>query len=988
MAQNFATMTKTLKGLLLFAMTMLFACSDGGEDIPKAESKPEPEPEKPSLTISSTSDTTPVFDADGGEVTISFTASEAWSVSVTNNRADSWISVSPTNGEKGEASITIATTPNDSYDERNATITIECGEASESIVVSQKQLDALIVSSNKCEVNADGGVFDVEIKSNINYKVEVKDDWIKKVESRGLSTTTLEFSVEKNPTDDIREGEIVISSGAFTEVIKVYQGYHDFITLTQREFDIPSDGGILDIEIKSTVDYEMTILKGEDWISEDMSRAASTHTHHIIVSPNETYDVREAQIVFADKQNTTLADTVTIRQAYKDAILVADTEYLMEIGGGALDFKVQATIDFDISIDVDWIKQAESRGLTEHSLFFDVEPNEADKGREGTITIKEKDGNLTQVILVKQKGWDDIPYLTFTAEAEQTFTMNNLESIILLEYSVGGGEWMELGTNAITFGGSYGSLRLRGISWYGTAFDNWSNYSTISFGNETKVSCTGDIRTLVGYGAYATNPMENIRFCNLFKDCTCLISAPELPSTTLSDCCYSGMFSGCTGLVEAPELPATTLSEGCYSCMFLGCTGLTEMPELPATTLANNCYGGMFSGCTGLAEIPELPAIILADYCYSSMFCGCTGLVEAPELPATTLSEGCYSDMFRGCTNLTAAPQLPAMALADNCYNYMFYECTNIISAPELPATILARGCYSGMFYGCTGLIKAPELPATTLANNCYVGMFSGCAGLVEAPKLLPATILKESCYSSMFYECVSLISAPIISAMSLEYNCCSHMFLGCTNLINAPELPATLLAESCYSYMFFGCINLISVPKILPATTLSESCYSSMFHGCTSLTYAPELPSITLSDGCYNCMFLGCTSLLEAPRLPATTLSESCYSGMFDGCTALTSTPELPATTLVESCYSNMFWGCSNLNKVTMLATDINARDCLNNWLLCVAPKGVFIKAPSMTSLPEGVSGIPVGWEVNDYDSIEEDNNIHMGGWTEEEEL
>jgi hypothetical protein len=37
--------------------------------------------------------------------------------------------------------------------------------------------------------------------------------------------------------------------------------------------------------------------------------------------------------------------------------------------------------------------------------------------------------------------------------------------------------------------------------------------------------------------------------------------------------------------------------------MFRGCTSLTTAPELPATTLASNCYHGMFQGCTSLAYI-------------------------------------------------------------------------------------------------------------------------------------------------------------------------------------------------------------------------------------------------------------------------------------------------------------------------------------------------------------------------------------------------
>ena len=178
------------------------------------------------------------------------------------------------------------------------------------------------------------------------------------------------------------------------------------------------------------------------------------------------------------------------------------------------------------------------------------------------------------------------------------------------------------------------------------------------------------------------------------------------------------------------DLEQTKLADYCYISMFRDCTGLTSAPELPATTLVASCYSSMFYGCTGLTSAPELPATTLATFCYTSMFRGCTGLTSAPELPATTLATSCYYHMFRGCTGLTSAPELPATTLATFCYTSMFYGCTGLTSAPELPATTLKTNCYASMFRDCTGLTSAPELPATTLAANCYYYMFRNCAKL------------------------------------------------------------------------------------------------------------------------------------------------------------------------------------------------------------------------------------------------------------------
>ena len=330
-----------------------------------------------------------------------------------------------------------------------------------------------------------------------------------------------------------------------------------------------------------------------------------------------------------------------------------------------------------------------------------------------------------------------------------------------------------------------------------------------------------------------------------------------------------------------------------------------------------------------------------SEHSFWQLFEGNNHLINAEHLilPATTLVDECYSRMFSGCTLLINGPALPATTLGIQCYRQMFYECNALTTVSILPANMLTDWCYESMFYNCISLEHAPELPAMTMTTQCYANMFQGCTSLTTAPSL-PATTLASYCYSGMFS--------------------------GCASLVTAPELPATTLADSCYSSMFKGCTSLTTSTE-LPATTLTENCYYEMFTNCTSLTTAPTLSAAMLAGNCYRSMFSGCTSLTTAPALPATTLEPACYYEMFAGCKSLIMGSVLPATTLLMNCYGNMFQGCSKLNSITMLATNISAKDCLSNWVSGVSSTGTFVKAPSMTSLPTGTSGIPSGWTVLD---------------------
>ena len=372
-------------------------------------------------------------------------------------------------------------------------------------------------------------------------------------------------------------------------------------------------------------------------------------------------------------------------------------------------------------------------------------------------------------------------YLLFSSASDFTLGVANATKNWdgRIEYSTDANNWATW-DGTTTLSSANKKLMLRGVGNSKICTTNSVNQSFVLTG-QSGIRCDGNIDMLLDYikaGAGRYISIGDKCFIGLFKGCTLLTKAPDLPRMNLSSSCYMQMFHGCTSLTSAPALPATSLQFNCYDGMFSGCTSLTAAPELPATTLLNGCYAQMFFGCTSLTAAPELPAAIIPSSCYKQMFLGCTSLTAAPELPATTLYTSCYEGMFKGCTSLTAAPALPATSLvyADKCYKSMFYGCTSLTAAPELPATTLYTSCYEEMFSSCTSLTTPPALPATTLTPNCYKGMFSGCTSLTTLPAL-PATTLASYCYMGMFSGCRSLTRFPSLPVLSLPTDCYQEMF-------------------------------------------------------------------------------------------------------------------------------------------------------------------------------------------------------------------
>ena len=225
------------------------------------------------------------------------------------------------------------------------------------------------------------------------------------------------------------------------------------------------------------------------------------------------------------------------------------------------------------------------------------------------ITVKDW---TTRTNIINGKA-EYFPYVTFKAKGEQKFYMyvaDKMKNYTFpnLEYSVNNGKWTSVVANeSVTFGGANGDLRLRGTNNInGTTSANLNqttydyDYSKICFSDgNVKVACEGNIRTLLDYKTYKTVNTNEARFYKLFYNCNELISAPELPATTLAKGCYWGMFYNCENLTFAPKLRATTLAERCYGSMFYGCTKLSTVTMLaPSTQITGKIFNWLYKAGT------------------------------------------------------------------------------------------------------------------------------------------------------------------------------------------------------------------------------------------------------------------------------------------------------------------------------------------------------------------------------------------------------
>jgi len=343
---------------------------------------------------------------------------------------------------------------------------------------------------------------------------------------------------------------------------------------------------------------------------------------------------------------------------------------------------------------------------------------------------------LLTALLVSGSAMAERDYLTFTCIKDgeivgRTSAVVGQDTLIkpVIEYSLNDGEWTAWNMSAIEMKAG-DVVKMKGNNPHG--FGGSTKYlgskrviNSLAFEIKTgQIAASGNIMSLIDGEKDGTKVIPSEVF-------DVDVTVGSFPMTlTVKPYAFLNMFNNCDSLVSAPELPATTLADSCYVFMFDRCASLTEAPALPATVLAPNCYKEMFRYCSSLVTAPTIAATTLAEKCCMKMFQYCTGLVDAPALLAETMVESCYQTMFDGCSSLKIAPALPATELAYACYSGMFQYCTSLTQAPVLSAMDLEPWCYSQMFVGDTSLVVAPELPATKLIDKCYWFMFGDCKNL------------------------------------------------------------------------------------------------------------------------------------------------------------------------------------------------------------------------------------------------------------------
>lgn len=253
----------------------------------------------------------------GGRFSIEVRSNVAVSVSIPADAG--WISRD--DAESVSSSIySFSVEANSSYDPRSTRISFVSAEngVSETLTVIQKKLGALILSSNRIDVDAEGGDRSFVIKSNLDYKLEVEESaasWIGINGTKALSDDTIILTIAPSREKEARSARISITAEDKSDCLTVYQtGYLPQLVLSDRTASLAAEGGSITVEVNPEVTVEMSIPAGAGWLHQSDARLTSRASFTIVADANTSYESRGATVTFTSRDYD-VSETVTIVQA-------------------------------------------------------------------------------------------------------------------------------------------------------------------------------------------------------------------------------------------------------------------------------------------------------------------------------------------------------------------------------------------------------------------------------------------------------------------------------------------------------------------------------------------------------------------------------------------------------------------------------------------------------------------------------------------------
>ena len=322
--------------------------------------------------------------------------------------------------------LSVTVRENDTYDDRQATITVTDPGDQTTITfkVMQKQNDAILkqndailIDGSTFVVPEEGGDINIKIQSNVNYEVEIPASatWLTKstrASTRGLVSSTIVLTAEKNNSGEEREAIVTFidKESGVSSKITIKQSLTPYIEVDKDQITLSEDEKEIEIVVKTNINLETVITN--DWITDNgrESNGDLNFTQKLKIAKNNSGDERGAVVTFENK-NYRLISNISIKQSLTPYIEIEKNQISLSENEQEIEIVVKSNISVKTTITNDWITDIgiENNGDFNYTQKLKVSAFSGRVSRSAVVTFKsqsykwnlKKEATITQTKEIK-----------------------------------------------------------------------------------------------------------------------------------------------------------------------------------------------------------------------------------------------------------------------------------------------------------------------------------------------------------------------------------------------------------------------------------------------------------------------------------------------------------------------------------------------------------------------------------------------------------
>ena len=246
-----------------------------------------------------------------------------------------------------------------------------------------------------------GGSQTVTLTANKEWKADASQSWchVFPAGSQEAVGREITISCDPNAVYGERTCSVTFTCAEATVVVGVTQASGNGIVMDGTSYELTRSAQQLEIKVAPNLAFSVEVAAGcEEWIAYSETASAVL----LDIAENDTYDSREGQVTVR-QEGGPLSSTISIRQAQLDGLFIDQSVHDVAGEGGSVIFSLSANVDYTVEPQADWIQVFQTKGLKTQQIALVIAANETPEPREGTVLVRQNNGELNGSVLIRQK---------------------------------------------------------------------------------------------------------------------------------------------------------------------------------------------------------------------------------------------------------------------------------------------------------------------------------------------------------------------------------------------------------------------------------------------------------------------------------------------------------------------------------------------------------------------------------------------------------